>query len=160
MENPETYKQWRATVQRQQKIYLKIKSLHSEYGTFNSNRTQGQGQRQTSGWVWHHTGGNNPGSNNQNWRRPGNHAPPRPCLPPQDDNAMDTSTVIRKATNDKEREEYHKTGQCFECGKQGHLVRDCPNKKARTHTTCTVQIEDDNKSVVSETPPASTSLAA
>jgi len=51
MENPETYEQWRATVQRQQKIYLKTKSLHSEYGTFN-NRTQGQGQRQTSGWVW------------------------------------------------------------------------------------------------------------
>jgi len=75
MENPETYEQWRATVQRQQKIYLKTKSLHSEYGTFN-NCTQGQGQRQTSGWVWHCPGGNNPGSNNQNWHRPGNCAPP------------------------------------------------------------------------------------
>ena len=49
MENPKTYKQWRATVQRQQKIYLKTKSLHSEYGTFNTSRTQGQGQRQNSG---------------------------------------------------------------------------------------------------------------
>jgi len=75
MENPKTYEQWRATVQRQQKIYLKTKSLHSEYGTFN-NCTQGQGQRQTSGWVWRRPGGNNPGSNNQNWRGPGNHAPP------------------------------------------------------------------------------------
>jgi len=75
MENPETYEQWRATVQRQQKIYLKTKSLHSEYRTFN-NCTQGQGQRQTSGWVWHCPGSNNPGSNNQNWRRPGNRAPP------------------------------------------------------------------------------------
>jgi len=109
MENPETYKQWRATVQCQQKIYLKTKSLHSEYGTFN-NCTQGQGQRQTSGWVWHCPGGNNPGSNNQNWRGPGNCAPPRPRLPPRDDNAMDTSAVIRKATNNKEREEYRKTG--------------------------------------------------
>jgi len=105
MENPKTYEQWRATVQRQQKIYLKTKSLHSEYGTFN-NRTQGQGQRQTSGWVWRCPGGNNPGSNNQNWRGPGNHAPPQPRLPPRDDNTMDTSAVIRKATNDKEREEY------------------------------------------------------
>jgi len=127
MENPETYEQWRATVQRQQKIYLKTKSLHSEYGTFN-NCTQGQGQRQTSGWVWCRPGGNNPGSNNQNWRGPGNCTPPQPCLPPQDDNAMDTSAVIRKATNDKEREKYRKTGRCFKCGKQGHLVRDCPNK--------------------------------
>jgi len=39
MENPETYKQWRATVQCQQKIYLKMKSHHSEYGTFNTSRT-------------------------------------------------------------------------------------------------------------------------
>jgi len=73
---------------------------------------------------------------------------------------MDTSAVIRKATNDKECEEYQKTGRCFECGKQGHLVRNCPNKKTRTCTTRTIQIEDDDKSVTSETPSPSTSLAA
>jgi len=73
---------------------------------------------------------------------------------------MDTSAVIRKAMNDKEREEYQKTGRCFECGKQGHLVRDCPNKKTCAHTTRTVQIEDDDKLVASETPSPSTSLAA
>jgi len=128
MENPKTYEQWRATVQHQQKIYLKTKSLHSEYRTFN-NHTQGQGQRQTSGWVWRCPGGNNPRSNNQNWCGPGNCAPPQPRLPPQDDNAMDTSAVIQKATNNKEHKEYRKTGQCFECRKQGHLVRNCPNKK-------------------------------
>jgi len=159
MENPKTYEQWRATVQRQQKIYLKTKSLHSEYGTFN-NCTQGQGQRQTSGWVWHRPGGNNPGSNNQNWHGPGNRAPPQPCLPPRDDNAMDTSAVIRKATNDKEREEYRKTGRCFECGKQGHLVCDCPNKKTHARTTHMVQIEDDDKLVVPETSSSSMTLAA
>ena len=65
MENPESYEQWRAAVQRQQKIYLKTKALHSEYGTPSSNCTQGQGQRQTSRWVWHHPGGNNLGSNCQ-----------------------------------------------------------------------------------------------
>ena len=54
MENPETYEQWRATVQHQQKIYLKTKALHLEYGTSNSNCTQGQGQKQTSRWIWHH----------------------------------------------------------------------------------------------------------
>ena len=73
---------------------------------------------------------------------------------------MDTSAVIRKATNDKEREEYRKTGRCFECGKQGHLVRDCPNKKPRVHTTRTVQIQDDNESTTSETTPQTMSLAA
>ena len=72
---------------------------------------------------------------------------------------MDTSAVIRKATNDKEREEYQKTGRCFECGKQGHLVHDCPNKKTRAHTTRTIQIEDDEKSTTPKTPSPSTSLA-
>ena len=76
MESPETYEQWRAASQRQQKIYLKTKALHLEYGTPSSNRTQGQGQRQTSGWVWCRPGGNNQGSNNQNWHGPGNHAQP------------------------------------------------------------------------------------
>ena len=73
---------------------------------------------------------------------------------------MDTSAVIRKATNDKEREEYRKTGRYFECGKQGHLVRDCPNKKPCVRTTRTVQIQDDNESVTSETSPQTMSLAA
>jgi len=73
---------------------------------------------------------------------------------------MDTSAVIRKATNDKECKEYRKTGRCFECGKQGHLVRDCPNKKTRARTTCTVQIEDNDKPVTPEAPSPSTSLAA
>jgi len=159
MENPETYKQWRAAVQRQQKIYLKTKSLHSEYGTFN-NYTQGQGQRQTSGWIWRRPGGNNPRPNNQNWCEPGNRAPPQPHLPPQNDNAMDTSAIIRKATNDKECKEYRKMGRCFECGKQGHLVRDCPNKKTRACVTRTVQIKENNKPVTPETPTPSMSLTA
>jgi len=51
-------------------------------------------------------------------------------------------------------------GRCFECGKQGHLVCDCPNKKTRACTTWTVEIEDDDKLATSETPSPSTSLAA
>jgi len=35
MENPNTYKQWKAAAQQQQVIYLKKKALHSEYGTCN-----------------------------------------------------------------------------------------------------------------------------
>ena len=72
---------------------------------------------------------------------------------------MDTSAVIHKATNDKEREEYRKMGRCFECGKQGHLVHDCPNKKTCACTTRTIQIEDDKKPSIPKTLPPSTSLA-
>jgi len=148
MENPDTYGQWRAAAQRQQVIYLKKKALHSEYGTRNPTRNAGQNSqsKQTSGWVWRRSGGNaNP--NNQNWRRQGNRAqPPRPCLPPRNDDAMDLS-VIRKATTDKEKEEYRRTGRCFQCGKQGHLARDCPSKPT---CTCTVQIEDSQSTTSSD----------
>ena len=44
---------------------------------------------------------------------------------------MDTSAAARKANTDREKEEYCKTGRCFECSKQGHLARLCPTKKNR-----------------------------
>jgi len=117
MENPNTYEQWRAAAQRQQVIYLKKKALHSEYGTCNPAQSAGQNpqQKQNLGWVWHHPGGNsNP--NNQNWHRQGNRTqPPCPHLPPQNDDTMDTS-IVHKATTEKEKEEYHHTGRCFHCG--------------------------------------------
>jgi len=148
MENPDTYGQWRAAAQQQQVIYLKKKALHPEYGTRNSTRNAGQNppQKQNSGWVWRRPGGNaNP--NNQNWHGQGNQAqPPRPCLPPRNDDAMDLS-VIRKAATEKEKEEYRRTGRCFQCGKQGHLACDCPSKPAHAHT---VQIEDSQSTTSSD----------
>jgi len=111
MEDPDTYKQWRAAAQCQQVIYLKKKALHSEYGSRNPARSAGQkpNQAQNTGWVWHCPGGNsNP--NNQNWHGQGNRTqPPCPRLPPRNDDAMDTS-VVRKATTEKEKEEYCRTG--------------------------------------------------
>ena len=57
---------------------------------------------------------------------------------------MDTSATVRKATTKKDKEEYHKAGRCFECGKQGHLTQTCLNKKlCQNQNTCTVTIEDD-----------------
>jgi len=67
---------------------------------------------------------------------------------------MDTSVAARKANTNKEKEEYRKTGRCFECGKQGHLVQLCPSKKNRPSpfqnpsTNRTTEIEDDEESQV------------
>jgi len=111
MENPDTYEQWKAAAQRQQVIYLKKKVLHSEYGTCNPARNAGQNpqQKQNTGWVWHCPGGNSNPSN-QNWHGQGNRTqPPHPRLPPRNDDAMDTS-VVHKATTEKEKEEYQRTG--------------------------------------------------
>ncbi|KAI0301690.1 hypothetical protein B0F90DRAFT_1569524, partial [Multifurca ochricompacta] len=33
-----------------------------------------------------------------------------------------------KAVTTEEKEQYKKEGRCFECGRRGHLVRDCPTK--------------------------------
>jgi hypothetical protein len=41
---------------------------------------------------------------------------------------MDTSAVARKATTEAEKQKCRQEGRCFECGKQGHLARDCPSK--------------------------------
>ena len=39
--------------------------------------------------------------------------------------------VIRKATTDAEKDKCRKEGRCFNCGRQGHLSRFCPDKKPR-----------------------------
>jgi len=59
---------------------------------------------------------------------------------------MDTS-VVRKATTKKEKEEYRRTGRCFHCGKQGHLACDCPSKPTHART---VQIEDSQSTTSSD----------
>jgi len=56
---------------------------------------------------------------------------------------MDTSATMRKATNDKEKEEYRRTGKCFECGEQGYLACVCPTKRNwQTSTNHIIEIED------------------
>jgi len=69
---------------------------------------------------------------------------------------MDMSAAARKASTDHDKEEYRKTGRCFECGKQGHLARNCPTKKNRpnpfacpqTNRSASVEETDDTESEV------------
>jgi len=43
---------------------------------------------------------------------------------------MDTSALaqVSKAMTEADKERYHKEGRCYECSKQGHIVRACPAK--------------------------------
>jgi hypothetical protein len=48
---------------------------------------------------------------------------------------MDTSTTLRKAMTDAEKQKVAKEGRCFECSQQGHFALDCRKKKTRTRAT-------------------------
>jgi hypothetical protein len=107
---------------------MKEKAIFTTYGSHppSSNRQQLQQSR----WVWCRSEGSSSGNNNwcNNQGRPqqgqgqGCPAAPRPQLRAYDENRMDTSATVRKASSDKEKEEYRKEGCCYECGKQGHLA--------------------------------------
>ena len=132
---PESFEQWSKAAQRQQRIWLKRQALESDYGTVQAN-TGAQNQSQRRGqFFWTRTGSNNQNQGRSNFRP--NSA--RPRLPPRNGDAIDTIATIRKASSEKEKEEYRKSGHCFACGKQDHIARNCPNKRPRVRL---VQIEE------------------
>jgi len=131
LDDPQNYVQWCEAAQRHQRIWLKIQTHKGSYGATQPpswgppNRGGGQGNNTFGNFYWRHP--NQGGQGNQ-----GNcPQPARQHLPPRDPNAMDTSVAMHKANTNKEKEEYRKTGRCFECSKQGHLARVCPTKRNR-----------------------------
>ena len=63
--------------------------------------------------------------------------PPHLHLPPRDPDAIDISAVVRKAMTEAEKDKCKKEGWCFKCGKQGHLMRNCPDQKPCAWTATT-----------------------
>jgi len=153
-DDPQNYVQWREAAQRHQRIWLKIQTHKGSYGSTQplnrrpSNRGGGQGNNPFNNFYWRRP---NQGGQGQQGSRS---QPARQRLPPHDPNAMDTSAAARKANTDRDKEEYRKTGRCFECGKQGHLARNCPTKRNRpspsarpqTNRTASVEEADDTES--------------
>jgi hypothetical protein len=134
-DDPNTFEAWAMSAQNRQRIYMKEKAIFTTYGSLPpSSNCQ---QPQQSGWIWRCNEGSS--SSNNNWHSNNNQGraqqgqgcptAPRPQLRPYNENCMDTSAVVCKASSNKEKEEYRKEGRCYKCGKQGHLMHDCPNRK-------------------------------
>ena len=70
-----------------------------------------------------------PGTNPFTWRWNNTWTTPQ-----HDPNAMDVDAIWKAAT-EAEKEMYWKEGRCFNCGKQGHLSRNCPTKTLRIAVT-------------------------
>jgi hypothetical protein len=123
IENPDSFEQWTKAAQRHQRNWLQKHAIHSDYGGTNNQQQQ---PNKPSGFFWQRNQGN----------RPTGQAP-CPCLPLRDPDAIDTSAVAWKATTEAEKEKCKKEGQCFECGKQGHLAWNCPDQKPCAQATVT-----------------------
>jgi len=129
---PTNFEQWTKAAQQQQRNWIIVQGVKAQHAALRgaaSSTTTGSQSRGNTGprgqFYWRC--GNSNQTNQQGGARP-----PRAQLPPADPNAMDTSAgAAWKATTEEEKKLYREKGRCFECGKQGHLARTCPNKKAK-----------------------------
>ena len=107
LDHPENFAQWAQSAQQNHRAWIQVQS-YKKSSPFQSTRA---------------------GTNPFTWKR-NNGQPNRNPRPPRDPDAMDVD-VIRRATTDADKERYKAEGRCFACGNQGHLSRNCPNKKPR-----------------------------
>ena len=127
LEKPANFEQWTLAAQAQQRGWIQKKGLRAQKEGNMLSRNQGnqttsqKNNNQRGQFFWRQNNG-------------GNTRPSRTQLPPWDPNAMDTSATVRKATTEAEKQKHRQEGQCFECSKQGHIARMCPNKKTCAQT--------------------------
>ena len=138
-DSPDNFPQWVQSSQRHHKNWLQIQSL-KEHSPFQQPKQQ-PGQSPFMNW-WNR--------NNTQVQQHNSQTIQQYCTPRTDPDAMDVD-AIRKATTDTEKECYCHEGRCFGCGNQGHLSRDCPNKKPRIATAQMTPSQSNN--VSTSTPP-------
>ena len=135
---PQNFEQWTHAAQENQRAWLQKQALKKDYGVPQASNRQGNPQR--GQFFWKRQGqnsGTGQGSSNRN-------------LSPRDPNAMDTSVAVRKAITEAEKVKHKEQGRCFECSKQGHIARNCPDRKARIKAAKTSQTEERNQEEADE----------
>jgi len=127
LKQPKSFEQWAKAAQAQQRNYILIQGLKkSKDGSSTARPPPAQtGNTTRNPFFWQQGGGQQ-----QNQRPQNSGQSPIQQLPPHDPNAMDTSAAAQKAITEADKEKYRKEGHCFGCDKQGHIVRNCPSKKA------------------------------
>jgi len=120
LHDPDTFDEWTRSAQRNHKVWMKKQEAKSSWAGL-----QNRNERPGNPWGRLQWGTQNRG--NQNRGNTGN--PMRYTR--QDPNAMDTSAVAKKAVTEADKLKHRQEGRCFECSKQGHLARNCPNKTPR-----------------------------
>ena len=122
------FEQWTKAAQQQQRNWIIKQGVRAQHAAASSNMMQSQSCNNAGlhgQFFWH------PWNLNQ-MSQQGGTCPSHARLPPQDLNPMDTSAKAAwKATTEKEKCQYREKGHCFKCGKQGHLARNCPDKKTQ-----------------------------
>jgi hypothetical protein len=140
LNKPDSFDEWVKAAQSHQQGWLRIQALKGNYGTSQPpnrppNSSKDEGQKGNFNWR-------SRGQNNQTGRSR--------QFTPRDPNAMDTSSTVRKAITEAEKKEHREKGKCFECSRQGHLARDCPNRKPRINVK--MATDGSNASTISDPP--------
>jgi len=112
-ESPNSFKQWAEATQRQHRNFLRKQVIHKDYRSAHPPPPP-QGR-----WASLFQ--------NRNQGRA-----PAPQQPHRNPNTIDTSAG--KATTKEQKKKFHVEGQCYECERQGHMVRECPNKKTKVRS--------------------------
>ncbi len=110
-DSPNDFDSWAKAAQKNQRGWLLLQTLKRKVGNNPPPQRTNQNSGKTFPWNRGKRGQANP-------RR----------APPFDPNAMDVDT-IRKATTEAEKQKHRQEGRCFECSLQGHIARNCPQRK-------------------------------
>jgi Retrotransposon gag protein len=127
--DPDTFDDWAGTAQKCHKVWLKKQAAKGNLSATQPNNP----------WKNLRFGNQNTGQRGRGGQQGKN--PTR--YTPRDPNAMDTSAdTIRKAVTDADKLKHRQEGRCYECSKQGHVARNCPDRKPRARKT---EVEDVNE---------------